>query len=383
MGQDADRQQTLLRPPGDPLWRLLIERLKIPWPIIPVVVPVVGAALLYGLGAVVSYRCHPEANIIRVFDPEHLYYSLIVCFIGTPLIWLIYLWQPVGLANTLDSLRDNEVIVETQDQTLETFAAMMTKALDSRRLLIAVVVALLALLVLESLLIFPMETVRRGRAFFWYYDTVYYLLIWVPLVYVTVYALVILIAKSILALVWLNLLFRRFPARVHPLFPDGVGGFAPLGHLAVKYGLVAVFLGLAVASFDIARYLFGPGGVYVDSLLFWACYATLTPTCLIAPIWSAHKGMVAHKNRLLRDVSRGIEGALAQATPNRSESLEESAKILSELKSRYTLINDSYPTWPVSFGTFRRFSITAALPLITGVASILIDVVAKMAADGL
>ena len=383
MGQDAHRRQTLLRPPGDPLWHLLIERLKIPWPVIPVVVVLIGAVLVYGLGAAVSYLSHPEANIIRVFDPEHLYYSLIVCFVGTPLIWLIYLWQPIGLANTLVSLRDNEVIVETQDQTLETFAARMTRALNSPRLLIAVVVALLTVLVLETVFIFPMDTALRGRAFFWYYDRVYYILVWVPLVYLTVYVLVILVAKSILTLVWLNLLFRTFPARVHPLFPDGVGGFAPLGSLAVKYALIAVFLGLAVASFDIARYLFGPGGVYVDSLLFWACYATLTPACLIAPIWSAHKGMVINRNRLLRDVSKEIERILTQETPKRTESLEKSGKTLVDLKSRYTLIKDSYPTWPVSFGTFRRFSITAAVPLITGVASILIDVLAKMSANGM
>jgi hypothetical protein len=95
------------------------------------------------------------------------------------------------------------------------------------------------------------------------------------------------------------------------------------------------------------------------------------------PIWSAHVGMLNGRNRLLRGVSEEIERILTQPAPKGARTLEESGKKVSGLRARYASIKDTYATWPVSFGTFRKFSITAALPLITGVSSILIDVLTR------
>ncbi len=46
---------------------------------------------------------------------------------------------------------------------------------------------------------------------------------------------------------------------------------------------------------------------------------------------------------------------------------------LQELQTRYSIVAESYPTWPVPARLFRNFSITASLPLMSGLISMAIN----------
>lgn len=379
MERTEHTQETMTPYAGDPLWNLLTQRWNLSLPITVGLVVTANAISVFGFGAVVSYWVHPQANIIRVFDPAHLYYALVCVFVYVPSIWLMYLWQPLGIAKTLHSLRQNDVIVETQDQSLETFTKRMNAALSNWLLLIAVTVVLLVGLLLETAIVLPTEAGDWGKVFFAFYDKRYYFLVFVPILYLTAYAAIMLAVKGVFALVWFNLLFRRFEARVHPLHPDGVGGFGPLGSLAVKYSLIAVGLGVVGTTLAVNRVLFGTGRLYLDSLLFWALYITLTPASLITPLWSAHQAMVRARNGVIDGVSSEFDKTLEslRQKPGRVGGSKKAWDKLDEFKARYTFVKDTYPTWPLSLAAFGRFSLAAALPLVTGIASIVINVMTR------
>lgn len=249
----------------------------------------------------------------------------------------------------------------------------MKTNLDSSRLSIAAALAVLFFILVQTLVVFPTESRQLGKPYFWFYDKRYYFLVFVPVLSLSYYAVAMAAIKGILALVWFNLLFRRFQARVHPLHPDEGGGFGALGSLAVKYSLIAVGLGAMAATLTVVRILIGSGWAHMDLLALYALYIVLTPISLVSPLWSAHQAMVRARNEFLHDISNEFEKILVEGKPQDWESL-------GELKARYTFIRETYPTWPISFAIFRRFSITASLPLITGVASILIDVITRSVA---
>ena len=379
MERTAHPHETLTLHAGDPLWNLLMKRLSLSLPIVVVLIVAVTVVCILGIGAVVSYWVYPQPNldIIRVFDPDHLYFALVVLFVYSPSVWFIYLWQPRGMATTLHLLRQNDVIVETKERSLEASIKRMNSILNSPFLLTAIIVAMLIVLLLESFVAVPGEAAARGKTFFWYYDKRYYLLVFVPISYVTLYVAFMVVAKGILALGWFNLLFRRFHARVHPLHVDGVGGFGPLGSLAIRYSLIAVSLGVIGTSLTVARVFADGGWMLVESLLFYVAYAVLTPACLITPLWSAHQAMVHCRNKLLDDISNEFERALVEESPKNAAAFKESGKRLLVLRARYSLVRDTYPTWPLSLTAFRGFGITASLPLAVSIISTVVDLVTR------
>ena len=52
-----------------------------------------------------------------------------------------------------------------------------------------------------------------------------------------------------------------------------------------------------------------------------------------------------------------------------SKSLEENK----ELQELYSIVEEKYPTWPFSTRAMRRISISAALPIVISIASLVID----------
>jgi hypothetical protein len=418
MDQTQNPHERMVLYEKDPLLKFLRDRLNLPLPVIVSLAVALAAMIFFGAGVVASYLVHKAANIIRALDPEYLYLSLVVAFVNVPLIWILYVWQPTGIANTLDSLRQEDVTVETEEGGLDAFTQTMKANLDSSRLSIGAAFAVLVIVLIQTFIVYPAESRQLGTPFFWFYDKRYYFLLHTPILFFNYYAGAMVALKGILALFWFNLLFRRFQAKVHPLHPDGAGGLGALGSLAVKYGLIAVALGAMAATITVVRILIGSGWAYIDHLLLYALYIILTPVSLITPLWSAHHAMVHARDELLHDISNEFEKILTQETlqdiealseqrlgelkarytvvrdthvfksseleeiviqeePKHIEALKESGEKLVELKARHALIKETYPTWPISLALFRKFSVTASLPLVTGILSIAVEVTTR------
>lgn len=379
MESTANGSNHLIADEGDVLWKLMCGRLGLGFPGTVALLMAWTALTHFGLGSIISYVMYPTANIIRVFEPQHIFYSLLVVFVYTPSVWLMYFWQPRATVGALRSLRRNDVIVETGDDTLKSFADKMNRSLNARAVLLGVIAVCLAGLALETLIHLPAEAALRGRPYFWFHDKWYYFLVFVPTVYSAAYAGVMVAAKGILTLVWFNLLFRRFAVRVHPVNADGVGGFGALGNLVTKYCLIAVGVGVIGNSLMVARVLFGVYRVTLDYLALSVLFVALAPCCLIVPLWSAHRAMVRARNKQLERVSVQFDTALSAiglAKPG-SLRLEKAWQEALTLEQRREFLVGVYPTWPLSVPARRRLSLAAALPFMASMLSIVADVLGR------
>ncbi len=363
-------QATMVLYERDPLLRFLLERLKLPELAVVGLAVTLSAASVLVVGAITSYWIHERAEIIRVFDPVHREYNLALVFLNIPLVWTVYLWQPRGIASALQSLRQNDVIVERKKGSLEKFIKRMNANLDSVRLSIAAVLVVLLFQLLETAVVLPAEAQRVGKPVFSFYDKPYYYLLFVPVLSVTYYAVAMVALKGLLALFWFNRLFREFEARVRPLHPDEAGGLGALGRLAVTYGLIAVALGAIAAWVSLVRVLIGSGWAHTDVIILYAFYIFLVPVSVISPVWSAHKAMVRARNELLGEISNAFE-------QTRTKEKKPDWIKLNELWATYTHIKDTFPTSPIPLAIRRRFSVTAVIPLLSYGASIVLHLITK------
>jgi hypothetical protein len=379
MGPTRNADGRMVRYQRDPLLNFLSTKLTLPWPaIVGLAMAVVGVAY-FGVGAVVAYVIHREADIIGPLDPEFLYFNLVVVFVNIPLIWLLYLWQPELVAKTMRSLQAQQVFVDAENDGLAAFTKAMKANLDSYWVSALAAIVAFGLVLVGTFVVFPAESQQMPRPLFWFYDKYYYLLVFTPVRSLTFYVTAMVALRGVLTLIWFNLLFQRHKTRIHPMHPDQAGGLGALGSLGVQYGLIAVALGALLALVTIDRILHGSGWMHIDLLIGYALYVVLAPVSLISPLWSAHRAMTLYRDEVLRGISNEFERILTEKEPRDLDlgALDSSKKRLDALRARYALVRDAYPTWPISTAAFRKFSITASLPLLTGAASIVLDLAAK------
>ncbi|MFQ6059109.1 MAG: hypothetical protein ACE5MB_09570 [Anaerolineae bacterium] len=79
----SEHSEALVLHERDPLLQFLTARLKLSLLTIVGLAVAVGVISIFGVGAVVSYLIHKEANIFRVFDPEHLHFALVAMFVNS------------------------------------------------------------------------------------------------------------------------------------------------------------------------------------------------------------------------------------------------------------------------------------------------------------
>lgn len=359
---------------NDPLLKFLAKKKRPSQLAVYFLAVLLNLIFIFGVGSIVSYKIHPTANIVRVFDPDHLYFALALTFLFFPLITLLYVWQPLEVIETLNSLWKNNTILELQEGELSTFIRKMKGNIDSSRLRWLLLLIVVIFVLLQGLVVYPREMRLRGISNFWFHDQNYFWFVFMPLQGIMYYVVAAVAIKRLLALLWLNRLFRNFKALVHPLHPDGAGGLGALGNLAIKYSWIAVSIGAIAATVTIVRIVIGAGWIHLDLLILFALYIALVPIFLIIPLWSAHEAMANARNEVLIEVSSEFEKTILRQENVEVKSDSEIAEKLKELKARYELIKETYPTWPISLAVLRRFSITASLPLVTAIISVVIDV---------
>lgn len=138
-----------------------------------------------------------------------------------------------------------------------------------------------------------------------------------------------------------------FGMRIQPLHPDGVGGLAPAGKMALA---VNWFLALLIVYFTFV-YFFDPffSGNMGYIVVTLACYP-LTLTAIYISLEGVHRVMSQARDELLSRLSRETEEWLAGRGPAPEAALR-----------LYPLVQ-AMPSWPFRPGTFARFFTTITLP---------------------
>ena len=193
-------------------------------------------------------------------------------------------------------------------------------------------------------------------------------------------ALVVL--REFVAVYWLRRIFCRFSIRVHPLHPDGAGGFGFIGMHYLGLSLFVVAIGVWLSLFHFILPIIQRRPIVIDSeiIVAWSLYLAGTPMSFFLPLWSAHVAMKQEKAALLQEISSQFDSDFesARSTLHKSaKEIESSLEKVKSLQEMLQLVNETYPTWPYNSRTLRRFSISATLPIVTSLGSLVIDITMK------
>lgn len=233
----------------------------------------------------------------------------------------------------------------------------------------------------EWLLVWPTEFAQGGDESYWFAVKLYlpiHLLSILP----AAYTLCMFVLREVLAAVYLNRLFRWFEIHLHPMHPDDSGGLGPLGAFTAKSTLAAVILGsitmlmIALIMF-MTRQAWSQTFLRSDILIFLGVYIVLVPAGLVLPMWSAHRAMVTIRDSELQRVAQEVERLLQESQQNlqNPELLETAMSTVSTLRSQYEAILEIYPTWPIPMRILRNVSITATLPVLSGLVPVVVRIV--------
>lgn len=361
---------------NDPVLWFLMQRLKLPGAIIPVVAVVVHFVFTFGLGSIVSYAVHQGDNFVRVFDPDIVYYLIIQIFVTSPLLWLMYVRQSIVIATAVKSLYRNNIIACSNKKQLYSHLDKLSARIDSRLVFALSVMSSLIFVLFNVLSILHARQTNSGQENFIFHDKYFFAMVYIPLLFLWVYVGSTLIWKSIVTAFVFHNLFRCFEVYIHPLNPDRAGGLGKVGRLSINHGLIAVVFA-EIVSLAAARIIIGIGWQWRDLIIFCVLYLFITPLIVVVPVWTAHTRMVQARDQLLQDISIKFEKTLVQQGHKSIKASNDQSESLDGLKKKYDLVIETYPTWPISFNTFRNFSLTSLLPIVTAIVTVLVDILRK------
>lgn len=196
------------------------------------------------------------------------------------------------------------------------------------------------------------------------------------------YAAVLLLLREVLTIRWLSYFFRHFQLRVHALYPDNAGGFEFIGIYYLNLVLFVVVAGMMISLWSvIVPVVHGtpilPGVVWP---LAWMGYIVVTPATFFLPLWSGHLAMKREKANLIRVISSQFDvdfDLVLYRIAKDSETIEQRTQKIEFLRELREFVDKTFPVWPYSTQIGKRFSISASLPVITSVVSLIIDIIVK------
>jgi hypothetical protein len=340
----------------------------------------VAATAVFGLGWIAD-RSYTGGGS-RFIQPQFYSWASVMVFLAGPLWISFYVWQPGAIANVLQSFEQTDVIQEVSEKgsknanSYSDFLIQFQMAIGSKRWAITAVILAVCFGVLEYLVVFPSFLGTVGRSAFWY-DVKWFLIVILLILVGGVYVSCMIVLKQVRTILYFNRLFQRFNVRIHPMHPDEAGGLGALGNFTLKTSLITVGIGVGAAAFSAIGWATGASPfTRPDLLIFWALYILITPTNLMVSMLSAHRAMQEARNERLNEISQEFERTLSDASVTKikdAEAIKKANEKLKELQTRYNLVAESFPTWPVPARLFRSFSITASLPMVSGLISMAID----------
>jgi len=314
-------------------------------------------------------------EFVSILDAGELPWSIFASLVGAPTLWTFYIWQPSGIIEMFRELSQNGVLVQKQRGiSIDAFLQEQVRSPCNR---VRNFATALVVTVISFLLWLPMGLPsglesRYGVAHTWAsINPVYYWLIWVPIVFVGPYMFAWLVIRQAITLRSLARVFDSFELRPKPFHPDRCNGLSSIGDYALRLASIAILFGLWVAVMVTGPVLAGRPITFDHiTVLILMSYFVVVPVLLIPSVWSAHLAMSRAKAEALEAVAVQMRKVLSQTG---THMIATSGLQAEQLEKKYRLLDREHRNWPFRLPTLARFSLAAALPLFSTVASILLD----------
>lgn len=361
---------------NDPLLYFFKEKLGLSNLRIVLYMTAIAAVILFGLGWIANSAYTTDSDV-SFTDPKYYYLALMEVFILTPFLFGLYVSHLEYFTQVLQSFEQTDVIQAVSEKEsiyIKSYPDFLNKiqmSVDNKRWTI---IALILSAVFLGNWFLEFNTV--GRSVFWY-DVKWLRVVVLLYLFVYTYAASLIIFKGVQSVLYTNRLFQWFDVRVRPMYPDEAGGLGALGNSTLRASALIVGFGMFLAGVTILI-LFTEGDLFTSRtvVMSWVVYILLTPIVLILPMLSAHRAMKDARNEKLSEIAQEFEKTLSEANVtkvNDTETIKDANEKLQELQTRYSIVANSYPTWPLPARLFRNFSITASLPLMSGLISMVIN----------
>jgi len=292
------------------------------------------------------------------------------------LFFIAYLWMPDTIAQLFNTLWDEDVLDQSKDnQNVATsytkFIKDLTFWMNRPFWPIGTLIFIIIYLVNRYLV--------NGPPF------LIYVPLWLQLVtavldVIIAYNAILCIIRLLITLVFANRLFRSFTIHVKPLHPDGAGGLGVMRNIV--WFSVIIIVATTWTFFNTIQLMTNRNtfSSTLDIIALIATYVILTPTFILGWLLMPHSLMLKERDKALKPLVDEF-----QAITEHPQTIEkaETASILADndrlsaIKHRYSLINDSYPIWPLEVSQIRRLIATLSIPALLSLIPSIIDFITK------
>jgi len=202
---------------------------------------------------------------------------------------------------------------------------------------------------------------------------------------VSMWFAVVMLLRAIVAIAWINRLFRSFRIRVRLMHPDKSGGLASLGTFSVRLGYIISAIGFIMAINQLtAQYLYAETFAIQNKIILaagWGLYFLIAPVAFFAPIGAAHDAMLQAKRKELllfaREFDKEYQKVRGRISRFSYQEVEESLNKMEEIERLYNIANE-FPVWPFQIDKLRRFAASVVSPFLLPIfTNLVVEVVAK------
>jgi hypothetical protein len=367
-----------IRLPFDPLWWLVSVSSARPhrWGVVTiwVLAGIVEAVIRLNQPAVGSFVAQPDLSEIPIA----------VCWtvLGLPAAIYLYLWVPGAVLCLIPELERSGVVPKDGGRA-ERDQLRLTRMLGWP---VWVAISLLGAggYAIYRITGWPLGPPPATPALV----LVLGLLVTVPLAYagtISVIRLVIGIAAH-------RDLFRHQPVLVHPLHPDGGGGFGPLGERVVILARIGALYGTALVLINVIAMQAGRHSISSPETIGGAAsFVILMPLVVVAWLEGPHQAMRDARDLMLKPVQEAYEAASNRPIPGPDGGssdgsspdggspdggsptvapLSAGTDYLVALETRRDVIVRDVPVWPLHTPGVRVLSATLLAPLVPVLVSI-------------
>jgi hypothetical protein len=356
---------------SDPLLRRLIgHRLLITYLFVQI-----AYIILIALGIWISIYYQSQGRyFLSLLNPQELAWNIFIYIIVFPVLWLFYIWQPVGYLSSMHHLEKNAVLryrrnrVTIDEIIRSSFENTNQKFISLLRFSITV----LAFVIWLNQFLSPANPFVQGYNLVWInINLAFFWFVWMPLNFVAWYLIAWLIIRQLTIIESFAELYRHFDVSLKLYHIDKCNGFAPVGDFAIRFAFLSVLLGIWVyVVISLPIFFGGHLNFKFDTFLLLAVYTLAVPIVLVPPVLRTHKAMADEKNKELELIAHKIQRVVGETSDNK---ILMSKNLLSELELRYQLLERELKTWPFRPFFIQGFGISALTPLASTGISFLLD----------
>lgn len=306
------------------------------------------------------------------------YAGWMIDFVMQPAIIAYFYWIQYAGQEITDSLQREGIIQkdESTENVIKKYNSKLYSPYARYLSLIFVVLTAFWILLLFSDAISPTDSIG------WNSFHTNILIVRLLVTMIVAYALVMFIYGLFIMLFMLRELLEPQKVRVKPLHHDNAGGLGAIGIFSSNLGYIIGIIGLTLAIVNIQDppQLNELNNIYISMLSFILIYLILAPVVFFTPLLSAHKVMVAFRDRLISEVSDEFNVTykyLRSIRSNNSDQLKPIFQRIDLLKEERILINN-FPTWPVSTRNLRKYFGLVITPIAPIGISLVVDLITNI-----